>query len=93
MTLFCFFARTLDALRWVDVLRCISRWELLQQIASGVPSDAVLFAAAQQHHHFQAHGSDGGKGPPLARSGTLVPRKVSLMCMDCSSNVKCSSGH
>ena len=29
--------------RWVDVLRCISRWELLQQIASGMPTDAVLF--------------------------------------------------
>ncbi|GIM16144.1 hypothetical protein Vretimale_18795 [Volvox reticuliferus] len=29
--------------RWVDVLRCISRWELLQQIASGMPTDAALF--------------------------------------------------
>lgn len=29
--------------RWVDVLRCCSRWELLQQIASGMPTDAVLF--------------------------------------------------
>jgi hypothetical protein len=32
--------------RWLEVLRCISRWELLQQIASGMPTDAVLFAAA-----------------------------------------------
>jgi hypothetical protein len=30
--------------RWLDVLRCISRWELLQQVASGTPSDALLFA-------------------------------------------------
>lgn len=33
--------------RWVDVLRCISRWELLQQISSGMPTDAVLFSATQ----------------------------------------------
>jgi hypothetical protein len=26
------------------VLRCISRWELLQQMASGMPTDAALFA-------------------------------------------------
>lgn len=32
--------------RWLEVLRCISRWELLQQIASGMPTDAVLFAGA-----------------------------------------------
>jgi hypothetical protein len=32
--------------RWLEVLRCISRWELLAQIASGMPTDAVLFAAA-----------------------------------------------
>jgi len=36
-----------DALedKWLDVLRCISRWELLQQMASGMPTDAALFAA------------------------------------------------
>lgn len=28
-------------------MRCISRWELLQQIASGMPTDAVLFAAGE----------------------------------------------
>jgi brefeldin A-inhibited guanine nucleotide-exchange protein len=33
--------------RWLEVLRCISRWELLQQIASGMPTDAVLFAGQQ----------------------------------------------
>ncbi len=26
------------------MLRCISRWELLQQISSGMPTDAVLFS-------------------------------------------------
>lgn len=34
--------------RWVDVLRCISRWELLQQIASGMPTDAVLFSPPER---------------------------------------------
>jgi brefeldin A-inhibited guanine nucleotide-exchange protein len=34
--------------RWLEVLRCISRWELLQQIASGMPTDAVLFAAPNE---------------------------------------------
>eukprot|EP00798_Chlamydomonas_sp_ICE-L_P027640 gene27640-7278_t len=29
--------------RWIDVLRCISRWELLREISSGVPTDAALF--------------------------------------------------
>lgn len=42
--------------RWLEVLRCISRWELLQQIASGMPTDAVLFAAGKpqqgsEHQH------------------------------------------
>lgn len=35
-------------IRWLEVLRCISRWELLQQIASGMPTDAVLFAAGEE---------------------------------------------
>ncbi|KAG2485588.1 hypothetical protein HYH03_015653 [Edaphochlamys debaryana] len=34
--------------RWVDVLRCISRWELLQQIASGMPTDAALFRPPEE---------------------------------------------
>lgn len=29
---------------WQDVLRCVSRWELLQTIHSGGPSDAMIFA-------------------------------------------------
>ncbi len=35
--------------RWVDVLRCISRWELLQQVASGMPTDAALFSPPEQN--------------------------------------------
>jgi hypothetical protein len=45
------------AARWLEVLRCISRWELLQQIASGMPTDAVLFAAAGE----KAGGKGSGK--------------------------------
>lgn len=40
--------------RWVDVLRCISRWELLQQIASGMPTDAALFNPGNQKGGLQA---------------------------------------
>lgn len=29
------------------MLRCVSRWELLQQMASGMPTDAALFAGPQ----------------------------------------------
>ncbi len=29
---------------WTDVLRCVSRFELLQQLTAGVPTDALLFA-------------------------------------------------
>lgn len=29
---------------WHEVLRCVSRWELLQQAHSGGPTDALLFA-------------------------------------------------
>ena len=29
---------------WQDVLRCVSRWELLTQVSAGLPSDAFLFA-------------------------------------------------
>ena len=29
---------------WQDVLRCVSRFELLQQLTAGVPTDALLFA-------------------------------------------------
>ncbi len=29
---------------WSEVLRCVSRWELLQQLRSGGPTDALLFS-------------------------------------------------
>jgi len=29
---------------WQDVLRCVSRWELLTQLSAGLPTDALLFA-------------------------------------------------
>jgi brefeldin A-inhibited guanine nucleotide-exchange protein len=29
---------------WTEVLRCVSRFELLQQMSAGVPTDALLFA-------------------------------------------------
>lgn len=31
---------------WQEVLRCVSRWELLQQMTSGGPTDAFLFSSA-----------------------------------------------
>ena len=30
---------------WQEVLRCVSRWELLVQVASGGITDALIFAA------------------------------------------------
>ncbi|WIA22572.1 hypothetical protein OEZ86_009559 [Tetradesmus obliquus] len=50
--------------RWLEVLRCISRWELLQQIASGMPTDAVLFAAAGE--------KAGGKGRGKEQQATRL---------------------
>ena len=29
---------------WTEVLRCVSRFELLQQLTAGVPTDAMMFA-------------------------------------------------
>jgi hypothetical protein len=43
------------AARWLEVLRCISRWELLQQIASGMPIDAVLFSAGESAAFYAAN--------------------------------------
>ena len=40
----CFFGACAQNV-WQEVLRCVSRWELLQQIAGGGPTDAHLFAA------------------------------------------------
>jgi len=38
---------------WQDVMRCVSRWELLQAIHSGGPTDAIIFA--QPSESPQAH--------------------------------------
>lgn len=55
---------------WQEVLRCVSRWELLQQIASGGPSDALLFAApsepapaAKKRTFFSRAPKDAGERP------------------------------
>ena len=53
---------------WVDVLRCISRWELLLQMTSGQPTDAVLFSAVR----WRAGGPRGccfGGRPPKPHVG------------------------
>ncbi|CAL8462959.1 g2493 [Coccomyxa elongata] len=54
---------------WQEVLRCVSRWELLQQIASGGPSDALLFAApaepvaaVKKRNFFSRAPKDGANG-------------------------------
>ena len=38
----------------MDILRCISRWELLQQIASGMPTDAALFSPPERGSGMKA---------------------------------------
>jgi hypothetical protein len=35
---------------WLEVLRCVSRFELLQQLTAGVPTDALLFAMPVEKH-------------------------------------------
>ncbi len=46
--------------RWVDVLRCVSRWELLQQLASGMPTDALIFSGGPGGGGHAAGGGGGG---------------------------------
>lgn len=64
---------------WQEVLRCVSRWELLQQIASGGPSDALLFAApaepvtaVKRRNFFSRAPKDGG----------VLCTPVSLLCFN-----------
>lgn len=45
----------------MDVLRCISRWELLQQVASGMPTDAALFSPPEQNKGAIKVRKDGGR--------------------------------
>ena len=44
---------------WQEVLRCVSRFELLQQVAAGVPTDALLFSMSADN---------GAPGDKLKRS-------------------------
>lgn len=61
---------------WSEVLRCVSRFELLQQATAGVPTDALLFAmpaekesaTSRLKHKLQRHKS-GGRGAGLAGGG------------------------
>lgn len=41
-------------------MRCISRWELLQQIASGMPTDAALFAQPESRGGLKVGLHTGG---------------------------------
>ena len=56
----------------MDVLRCISRWELLQQIASGMPTDAVLFSQVGPLSVFATQGPLLGACWPLVVAAKLV---------------------
>ncbi len=67
---------------WQEVLRCVSRWELLQQIASGGPTDAHLFAApaepppsAAKRRPFFSMRRDAGVAP-----GARSPLPLTLCC-------------
>lgn len=61
------------ARRWLEVLRCISRWELLQQIASGMPTDAVLFAAGEAVASWLwGREERGGANSPAAGQGAGI---------------------
>jgi len=35
--------------RWIDVLRCLSRWDLLLHVTGHAPSDASLFSAQERN--------------------------------------------
>lgn len=73
---------------WVVILRCLSRWALVTQLASGAPTDLSLFSSvdpAQKHdlkkswwqgaRSRQSH--DGSPKPPF-QPGTLIDAGLSL---------------
>ncbi|KAG2437305.1 hypothetical protein HXX76_005962 [Chlamydomonas incerta] len=64
--------------RWVDVLRCISRWELLQQIASGMPTDAALFRQPEEKGLKAAAAALGQKLRNVANELPGMPRSADL---------------
>lgn len=66
---------------WIMVLRCLSRWALMSQIASGSPTDLALFATidpAKQHEVRKSWWSMGRKqaakeaSRPPSQPGTLL---------------------
>ena len=70
---------------WQEVLRCVSRWELLQQIASGGPTDALLFAAPTEPVTAVKRRNFFSRTPRL--EGTLQPfhspspRALHVLCV------------
>lgn len=57
------------------MLRCVSRWELLQQISSGGPSDALLFS--QQPQESPVHSAMSKFRDRLLMRGPSTPRAAS----------------
>lgn len=73
---------------WVVVLRCLSRWALVTQLASGAPTDLSLFSSVdpQQKHDLKKswwqgararQSQDGSPKPPM-QPGTLIDAGLSL---------------
>ena len=73
---------------WVVILRCLSRWALVTQLASGAPTDLSLFSSVdpQQKHDLKKswwqgarakQSSDGSPKPPM-QPGTLIDAGLSL---------------
>ena len=60
---------------WSEVLRCVSRWELLQQMSSGGPSDALLFS--QQPQESPVHSAMSKLRDRLLMRGPSTPRAAS----------------
>ena len=66
---------------WQEVLRCVSRWELLQQIASGGPTDALLFAAPAEPVAAVKRRNFFSRTPrPGGTSHSPSPRAVHVLC-------------
>lgn len=66
---------------WQEVLRCVSRWELLQQIASGGPTDALLFAAPAEPVAAVKRRNFFSRTPrPEGTSHSPSPRAVHVLC-------------
>ena len=60
---------------WSEVLRCVSRRELLQQMSSGGPSDALLFS--QQPQESPVHSAMSKFRDRLLMRGPSTPRAAS----------------